>query len=55
MKLLWGLGSVVVKDVPSNCIVAGNPVRVIRSGIRLNEKREALNWSLEKGWYETNQ
>lgn len=26
-----GAGSVIVKDVPSNCIVAGNPARVIRT------------------------
>ena len=25
-----GAGSVVVKDVPDNCIVAGNPAKVIR-------------------------
>lgn len=25
-----GAGSVVVKDVPDNCIVAGNPVKIIR-------------------------
>lgn len=25
-----GAGSVVLKDVPSNCVVAGNPAKVIR-------------------------
>lgn len=25
-----GAGSVVVKDVPDNCIVAGNPAKIIR-------------------------
>lgn len=50
-EVIVGAGSVVVKDVPSNCIVAGNPAKVIRTGIKLNEKREAINWSLEKGWF----
>ena len=49
-EVIVGAGSVVVKDVPSNCIVAGNPARIIRTGIKLNEKRDALNWSPEKGW-----
>lgn len=49
-EVIVGAGSVVVKDVPSNCIVAGNPAKIIRTGIKLNEKREALNWSPEKGW-----
>ena len=30
-----GAGSVVTKDVPDNVIVAGNPVRIIRKGIRV--------------------
>lgn len=25
-----GAGSVVVKDVPDNCVVAGNPAKIIR-------------------------
>lgn len=28
-------GAIVTKDVPSNCIVAGNPVRIIRTGIKV--------------------
>ena len=27
-------GSVVTKDVPANCIVAGNPAKVIKTGIK---------------------
>lgn len=29
-NVVVGAGSVVVKDVPDNCVVAGNPARVIR-------------------------
>lgn len=33
-----GIGSVVMKNVPANCVVAGNPARIIRrNGIRVNE------------------
>lgn len=31
--VIVGAGSVVTKDVPSNSIVAGNPAKVVRSGI----------------------
>lgn len=29
-NVIVGAGSVVVKDVPDNCIVAGNPAKVIK-------------------------
>ena len=32
-EVIVGAGSVVTKDVHSNCIVAGNPAKVIRTGI----------------------
>lgn len=34
-QCIVGGGAIVTKDVPSNCIVAGNPVRIIRTGIKV--------------------
>ena len=34
--VIVGSGSIVTKDVPSNCIVAGNPARVIKTGIKMS-------------------
>lgn len=37
-----GAGSVVTKDVPAHCIVAGNPAKVIENGISINEKGQIV-------------
>lgn len=36
-EVVVGSGAIVTKDVPSNCIVAGNPARIIREGIHTNK------------------
>lgn len=33
-EVIVGAGSVVMKDVPSNCLVAGNPARIIEKDIK---------------------
>ncbi len=36
-EVIVGAGSVVTKDVPSGCVVAGNPARIIREGIHTDK------------------
>lgn len=43
-EVVVGAGSVVSKNVTSNVIVAGNPARIIRENIRMNERAELANW-----------
>lgn len=38
-----GAGSVVTKDIPDNCIVAGNPAQIIRKGTILNDNCQIVH------------
>lgn len=33
-SVVVGAGSIVTKDVPDNCIVAGNPARIIKENVK---------------------
>lgn len=50
-EVIVGAGAVVTKNIPSNCIVAGNPAKVIRSGIKMNDFAALENWNEEIGWH----
>lgn len=43
-EVIVGAGAVVAKSVPSKVIVAGNPARIIRENIRMNNSAELINW-----------
>ena len=50
-EVIVGAGSVVTKDIPNNVVVAGNPAKIIRKNIRMNDFASLDNWSEKKGWF----
>lgn len=42
-EVVVAAGAVVTKDVPSNCIVAGNPARIIRKNITCGKYGVIIN------------
>jgi len=39
-----GTGSVVTKSFPSNCMIAGNPAKIIRTGIEISDRWQIVNF-----------
>ena len=44
-NVIVGSGAVVTKDIPANCIVAGNPARIIKEGIQTKKFGQLMQQS----------
>lgn len=43
-EVIVGAGSVVTKDIPSNSVAVGNPAKVIKTDIVMDEMASWVNW-----------
>jgi acetyltransferase-like isoleucine patch superfamily enzyme len=50
-EVIVAAGSVVTKDVPSNCIVAGVPAKIIKKNILMNNDSHWINWDSADNFY----
>jgi acetyltransferase-like isoleucine patch superfamily enzyme len=42
-EVVVAAGSVVTKDIPGNCMVAGNPAKIIKTGVHVSECGQILS------------
>ena len=42
-EVIIGSGAVVTKNIPSNCIIVGNPARILREGIKTKKFGQLVN------------
>lgn len=42
-SVVVGAGSIVTKDIPDNVIVAGNPAKIIKTGIIVNDEGQLIS------------
>jgi acetyltransferase-like isoleucine patch superfamily enzyme len=42
-EVIIGSGAIVTKDIPSNCVAAGNPAKILKTGIKTSKYGKLIN------------